>query len=253
MTRPERVGLDAYLAVYGRPLRDGVAVLRIDEAPESAMVNRLVGLGDVAPATEALLDEGIEALEGTSFYVSRSPAAEPRELEAWLRTRGFEPGWGWMQFTRPGSEPAPEARGALRVAPVDDDGAARTFGSIVRRGYGLPEAAEPFLVRAARADGWTAFLALDGDVAAGAAAVWVGDGAAYLGFAATLPEQCGKGAQTSLLAARLELARARGCEVVVTETGERRDDLPSNSYRNILRAGFREEYVVENWIRAKRT
>ena len=35
----------------------------------------------------------------------------------------------------------------------------------------------------------------------------------------------------------------------MTESGELRDELPSNSYRNILRAGFREEHVVENWIR----
>ena len=250
---PERVGREAYLAVYGRLLGGGGAVLRLDEAPGSPMVNRLVGLGEESAATEVLLDEGIAALDGTTFYVARSPAAEPPELEGWLRARGLGPGWGWMQFTRPGSEPPPETRGSVRIATVADDASARAFGSIVRRGYGLPEAAEPFLAGAARADGWTAFLALDGDVPAGAAAVWVGDGAAYLGFAATLPEHRGKGAQATLLAARLDLARARGCEVVVTETGERRDDLPSNSYRNILRAGFREEHVVENWIRPNPT
>jgi len=253
MTRSRPVGLEAYLSLYGRRLGDGVAVLRLDEAPESPMVNRLVGLGDEAPATEALLDEGIAALAGTTFYVARSPDAEPPELEGWLRARGLEPGWGWMQFTRPGSEPPPEARGGLRLSTVADGASARVFASIVCRGYGLPEAAEPFLARAARAEGWTAFLALDGGVAAGAAAVWIGDGTAYLGFAATLPEHRGKGAQTALLAARLEHARSRGCELVVTETGERRDELPSSSYRNILRAGFREEHVVENWTRARPT
>ena len=47
--------------------------------------------------------------------------------------------------------------------------------------------------------------------------------------------------------------RARsGCDVVVTETGERRDDLPSNSYRNILRAGFTEVAVRANWLRPAR-
>ena len=43
-----------------------------------------------------------------------------------------------------------------------------------------------------------------------------------------------------------------GCDVVVTETGERRDDLPSNSYRNILRAGFTEVAVRANWLRPAR-
>jgi hypothetical protein len=35
---------------------------------------------------------------------------------------------------------------------------------------------------------------------------------------------------------------------VLTETGERHDDLPSNSYRNILRAGFEEVEVTANWL-----
>jgi hypothetical protein len=106
---------------------------------------------------------------------------------------------------------------------------------------------------APRAPGWTAFVARDGDEPAGAAAVWIGEGAAYLGFAATLPVQRGKGAQSSLLAVRLARAREAGCELVVTETGELREGSPSNSYRNILRAGFREEHVVENWIRPETT
>ena len=58
-----------------------------------------------------------------------------------------------------------------------------------------------------------------------------------LGFAATLPEHRGKSGQNALLAARRRHAREAGCDVVVTETGELRDDRPSSSYRNILRAG----------------
>ena len=44
-------------------------------------------------------------------------------------------------------------------------------------------------------------------------------------------------------------ARALGCDLLVTETGERRDDLPSSSYRNLLRAGFTEVSVRANWLR----
>lgn len=36
--------------------------------------------------------------------------------------------------------------------------------------------------------------------------------------------------------------------VAVTETGERLPDKPSNSYRNILRAGFEETYLRQNCI-----
>jgi GNAT superfamily N-acetyltransferase len=71
---------------------------------------------------------------------------------------------------------------------------------------------------------------------------------AYLSFAGTLPEHRGKGAQNALLAARIRRAAGLGCDVVVTETGERRGDRPSNSYRNILRAGFTEDAVTANWL-----
>ena len=71
---------------------------------------------------------------------------------------------------------------------------------------------------------------------------------ASYGFAATLPEHRGKGAQSALLAERIGRAAELGCDVVVTETGEQRDDRPSNSYRNILRAGFSEVAVIANWL-----
>ena len=100
--------------------------------------------------------------------------------------------------------------------------------------------------------GWTAFLAVDGDEPAAAAAIWIGGEAAYFGFAATLPEHRGRGGQGALFAARIERAVAAGCRTLVTETGERRDDRPSASYRNILRFGFEERYVVANRLRPRR-
>jgi hypothetical protein len=74
------------------------------------------------------------------------------------------------------------------------------------------------------------------------------EGVAYLGVAGTLPGHRGKGAQNALLAIRIRRAAELGCDLVVTETGERRDDRPSNSYRNILRAGFQETAVTANRI-----
>jgi hypothetical protein len=50
-----------------------------------------------------------------------------------------------------------------------------------------------------------------------------------------------------ILAVRIEDARRQGCTMVVTETGELEEGRPSNSYRNILRAGFREAGVRPNY------
>ena len=115
-------------------------------------------------------------------------------------------------------------------------------------GYGLPDAAGPWIAEAPDR-GWTCWLALDGDEPAAAAALYVAEAAGYLGFAATLEQHRRKGAQNGLLAARIRRARERGCDVVLTETGELREGLPSNSYRNILRAGFEEGAVTANWLR----
>ena len=56
----------------------------------------------------------------------------------------------------------------------------------------------------------------------------------WLGFAATLPDYRGRGAQSAILAARIEDARKQGCRMVTTETGELEEGRPGNSYRNIV-------------------
>ena len=123
---------------------------------------------------------------------------------------------------------------------------------MVRETYGLPEGLEPIIAALPGRPGWHCWLALDGSVPAGAAALHVssdgGAPAGYLGMAGTAPEHRGKGAQSALLAKRIERARELGCDAVYTETGEQRPDRPSASYRNILRSGFEELYVVPNWL-----
>lgn len=225
----------------------GAAVLQVPEAPESPMLNRIVGLGSAAPATEADVDEALAAMgAGVTFYVAVAPGARPATLPEWLRARGLQPGWGWMTFRRGVTAPAP-ADTTLRVAEVRTIADAQAFGRVVRIGYELSETIEPRLART-RDAGWRCWVAFDGDEPAAAGALFAAQGVAYLGLAATIAAHRGKGAQTALLAARIRQAAELGCDLVITETGERGEDRPSNSYRNILRAGFREEAVTANWL-----
>jgi GNAT superfamily N-acetyltransferase len=244
------IALRGYRALYGRRALDvgpGVVALRADEAPGSPMLNRVVGLGVDVPATEELLDAAIAELGDATFYVAVAPDARPASLTEWLRERGFEAGWGWMQFER-GPEPAPPASTELAVREIGPDlGAA--FARVQRIAYGLPEAVEPWLATLPGTAGWACWLAFAGDEPAAAGALYAERGACYLGFGATLPEHRGKGGQGALFAARIERAQKLGCTLLTTETGERRDELPSNSYRNILRFGFREQVVVANWVK----
>jgi Acetyltransferase (GNAT) domain len=247
MSREERVMLEAYRAFSSAVEAGGAVVLQVPEAPDSPMLNRVVGLGVERPATEADVDEALAGIgAGVAFYVAVAPGARPVELAEWLRARGLEPGWGWMVFRRDMERP-PSAETSLRLVEVDTADEAAAFGRIVRMSYGLPEAIEPRLARVPDA-GWRCWLAFDADEPASAAALYAAEGVAYLGLAGTLPEHRAMGAQNALLAGRIRRAAELGCDFAVTETGERREDRPSSSYRNILRAGFTEDAVTANWL-----
>jgi GNAT superfamily N-acetyltransferase len=212
------------------------------------MLNRVVGLGVGRKVDEDELDRALAAMGDTTFYVAVAPSADPR-LDGMLEARGLESGWGWMLFER-GPAPAPPAETALEIAEVDTV-RADAWARIVVAGYGLPVACLPMIGSVPSLPGWTAFLALDGDEPAAAAAVWTKPPAAYFGFAATLPAHRGRGGQGALFAKRIERARGAGCRTLVTETGELREDRPSASYRNILRYGFEERFVVANRVRQR--
>jgi GNAT superfamily N-acetyltransferase len=86
------------------------------------------------------------------------------------------------------------------------------------------------------------FLAeLDGEPVA-SASLFLGDGVALLAGASTIPKARNHGAQTALLAARLDYAADHGCALAMmaTEPG-------SPSQRNGERQGFRIAYTRMKW------
>jgi GNAT superfamily N-acetyltransferase len=225
----------------------GAVCTAVGAAPGETMINRVTALGLREPATDAALDE-IDAFfrdAGTRYAIGVSPFSPP-DLAGRLEARGFEPGYAWMKFRR-GVEPLPEPQTSLRVEEL---GGARgaAFGSVVARGYGMPDFFADWFAAAAGVPQLRLFLALEGDEPAGAGALFAGDGAGWLGLGATLPEHRRKGAQGAILAARIRAAGEVGLGALATETGERLPDRPSNSYRNLLRAGFEEQYVRANYL-----
>ena len=234
----------ASVAIFGE-----VTCLRIPGAPDSPMLNRIVGLGSSGPPSEETLDKAIAFMGGVTFYVSLEPGAVTDDLVRLLQARGLEPGWGWMRFARDTSA-APDIATVLDVRRIGA-GDTPAFSRIQRTAYGLPAEVDPVIRAVTTTPGWTCWIAFDGAVPAAAGALFVEGETAYFGFGATLPEFRGKGGQGSIFAARIEHARALGCTRLITETGERRDDLPSNSYRNILRFGFEEQDVLQNWVRTR--
>jgi GNAT superfamily N-acetyltransferase len=161
-----------------------------------------------------------------------------------LEGRGFTPDYGWMKFSR-GVGPR-QAQSDLDVRLVGAEHA-DDFARVVAEGYELPEWTTPLAANVVGRPGWSCYVAYERDEPAGAGALFVHDDIGWLGFAATRPRYRGRGAQSAILAARIEDARTQGCATVVTETGALEEGGPSNSYRNIVRAGFREAGVRPNY------
>ena len=248
VSRCERVSTAAFRSMHPDGVAElpGATALRMPPAHSSPMLNRIAGLGLDGPATEEQLDDAIAAMAGLRYYVSVSPSAEPAEIGDWLLARGFEPSWGWMQFER-GLEPLP-AETSLELAEIGPE-RGDEFGRLVCGAFGLPEGLVPICAALPGQPDWHCWLALgDDDEPAAAAALYVAEGAGYIGLAGTDPEYRGRGAQSALLAARIARARELGCDAIFTETGEQVPDRPSSSYRNIVRAGFEELYVLPNWL-----
>jgi GNAT superfamily N-acetyltransferase len=187
-----------------------------------------------------------DALDEITAFYGETPwwISDSHDLAAELESRGFVRDYGWMKFWR-GVGPR-EARSELDVKRIGPE-QADDFARIVAGSFDMPDWTTPLAANVVGRPGWSCYVAYDGDRPAGAGALFVHDDVGWLGFGATLPEFRGRGAQSAMLAARIEDARKQGCSTVVTETGELEEGRPSSSYRNILRAGFREAGIRPNF------
>jgi GNAT superfamily N-acetyltransferase len=217
-------------------------------APSSALLSRVLGLGLEQPATQEVLDQidRFFSEAGAAYGITVTPEADPPELTAWLAERGFSRGYAWAKFRR-GVEPIAPPQTDLVVERVGAD-RGDVFADVFQRAYGTPELLRPRLEQLPGLPGWHCFVAFGAGVPAATGAVFVTGEVGWLGMAGTLPEFRRRGAQSSLLAARIDTARETGCNVVVTETGEAVEGRASNSYRNIVRAGFEPVYVRQNYL-----
>jgi hypothetical protein len=228
----------------------GATCLHCPGLDPAALFRRVAGLGVGREASEAGLDEAIAYMRGRGerFAVTVAPQSRPPALASWLEKRGLTRGYAWMKFAR-ACAPAPQATTDLEVRVVGAEHGA-DFGRVVAEGFGLKPAAADLAGALAGRPGWICVMAFAGGVPAAAGAAFVQGEYAWLGFGATLAASRRRGAQNTLLARRMSEAAARGARVAVTETGERQPNKPSHSYRNILRAGFVERYLRQNYLSA---
>jgi ribosomal protein S18 acetylase RimI-like enzyme len=89
---------------------------------------------------------------------------------------------------------------------------------------------------------------MDGDTPVAAAALYTNGIFGSMVIAGTQAEHRGKGAQSALLAKRIEAAKASGCKYISTETAEEKPGKGVQSYRNMKRFGFEVAYLRPNYI-----
>jgi GNAT superfamily N-acetyltransferase len=211
----------------------GVTCLALRQLP-LRIFNRAIGVDSVEQ-----LDPITEFYGDAAWWVYDVNGLGPA-----LEERGFTSDYGFMKFNR-GVGPR-QARSDLRIVRVEESKAG-DFAGVVVGGFELADWSAPLAANVVGRPGWSCYVAYDGEAPAGAGALYVHERTGWLGFGATLPRFRGRGAQSAILAARIEDARRQGCTSVATETGALEEGRPSSSYRNILRAGFRETGVRPNY------
>jgi GNAT superfamily N-acetyltransferase len=228
--------------------------LLVRAGPDVLMFNRVLGLGVRRPVRETELDEAVRVFQESGaprFMIPIAPLARPPEFATWLAARGFHEHNHWIRLVRDLTEPLPEPRTDLRVAPFGTEHA-ETFGRMEAEAFGHPpELAELNSCLVGR-PGWSFVGAFEGETLVSVAGMHVQGAAAWFGFASTRAEYRGRGAQSALIAWRLAAARGAGCRWACVETAADTPEKPNPSTHNLRRAGFRDAYERPNWVKVLR-
>ena len=214
------------------------------------MINRVIGLGFRPSLTEAALDDVIAlygALGVKKFLVSWCPLARPIAAMHWMAARGFRVDGELAKFY---FRPTPRTRSLtsdLTVIHIDRSRAVE-YGTLVARGHNDPPEFSAAHAATVGHPDWRHYLVLDGERPIGGGCLFLRDGVAWCGFASTVPEYRGRGAQAALLARRANDAANAGVELVCCEAAPDTAAYPSPSYRNMIRSGFTRAYVRPNML-----
>lgn len=216
--------------------------------PTAIVINRSLGLGLQSAETEDTIREMVEVYRKakiTRFFIHRHPRARPSEIVDWLTATGLKKSRGWQKFIR-GTEPVPRIKTNLTVNKIGPQ-YAQQFADIACDAFDLGPSAIPWLSQLVERPNWHVFMSFAGDQPAGVGTLFIKDGIGWTDFGATSPKFRCMGSQGAVLAKRIEFALDNGCHQLHTCTGEDVPGDPQHSYKNILKMGFREDYIRENY------
>jgi GNAT superfamily N-acetyltransferase len=244
--------LRSSLGISGQTLGSAFVSVASTLPASAIVINRAVGIGLRKPATEETIQQIIDAYQSMGvdrYFLQIHPAAEPSTISTWLHDRGLERARGWQKFSR-GREAVPTARTDLTIREIGTDNGA-DFAAILSDAFDLGDRARPWLSQFPARDRWHVFMTYDGAVPAGTGSVFIDGEYAWIDFGATAPQFRQRGSQSSLLRHRVQFALDCGCRQMFTCTGEAVPGDAQHSYSNILKAGFKEDYVRANYAPPK--
>jgi hypothetical protein len=217
----------------------GVTVLSIRALPVNYF-NRVIGLGNEVPASDADLDriaELFRAIGIADHWIHVAPGVTG-DLAEKLAARGYAPPArrSWSKFLRGTGLPPPLESGfTIRQAAAPD---AAEVAQVVTTAYGLPSTVAGWFAALVGRPRWQVWVAERDTQIVATGSLYLDGEYGWLGVGATLAGHRGQGAQSSLLAARIGAAGKAGCTRVATETGDPVGDEKNPSLQNIRRAGF---------------
>lgn len=227
----------------------GDALCSVSTSEPSILLNRVLELGSTGPPGESQLLEIRRVYEESGiqrFFLHVVTERKDDDTDRLLETTGYQKYRGWMKFVRgPGDVRAPGTDLDVRPAGVERGA---DFAAIAAPAFDMLELTQPVVALLPGIPRQQAFISFDGDEAAGTGTVYVDEGVAMLDWGATHPDFRRRGGQTAVLCERIRLALDLGCTSICTMTGEAVPGDPQHSYNNILKNGFEEAYLRENWV-----
>ena len=215
--------------------------------------NRVVGLGIKEPIDERIIDIILNKIEANGvkrFFIQIHPEVFDDNLRKLLTSHNFYHYNNWVRLIRDNSSTA-NTKTNLVIKKISKS-ESKSFAEIVIIAFNWPPELTDWVAAPVGRKNWHHFMAFKKDVPIATAAFYHSGEFAWFDLAATHPDFQGKGAQSALLARRIEDCRNLGVKTIIVETAEQTSEKEAPSYRNVLKAGFKEAYKRPNYIFIKK-
>lgn len=209
--------------------------------------NRVIGIGLDEKVTDSLIKDiknFYKENNKNKFFIQASPVENNTIIRDLILQNGGEHRSNWAKLVKiPEAKKINNSDISIRELHEQDY---EYVASLLLRSFSFPEELRPFCIYAFGKPGWTNYVAMLDDKIAGTGSLFIRDGIAEIGIAATVEDARGKGVQSALIHYRENIAFEKGCRYLYVETAEPTDTAPS--YRNMIRLGFTELYRRPNYI-----